>query len=96
MGGKAINKENISFENVGRWEETGFYRDIYILKKQQSQKFIQIFFMYNCATYAILDILSSNFKSNPYIKYVQNCKFGHRHKILYPERQYYIILRFLI
>ncbi len=36
--------------------------------------------MYNCATYVIFDIFSSNFKSNPYIKYVQNCKFGPHRK----------------
>jgi hypothetical protein len=87
-----INQEHNSVE------ETGFYRDIYILllTKQQPQKMFPNLFMYNCATYAILDIFSSNFKSNPYIKYVQNCKFGRRHEIVHSGRQCDTILRFLI
>jgi hypothetical protein len=51
------------------------------LDKATNAKIYPNLFMYNCETYAILDILSSNFKSNPYIKCVQNYKFGCRHKI---------------
>ncbi len=91
-----INKEHISFENIGKCGNRFLQVYIYILTKQQSQKFIQIFLctivqhtLFSTFLVAISRVILT-------LNMCKTAKFGHRHKILHLERRFDIILRFLI